>query len=137
VPDLVESGPELPEDPATRRLEDWPEESRPVFGACFELLREVVPTAQPNYKQKFIGVTLHGQPNNFVVFFPQKSGFVKTKAYVADRDLWIGKLQQAGLEVSPGGEQEDTVAFKIRMSGVSAHRDLLKELFTAAYKDRG
>ncbi len=135
VLDLVESGPEETEV-SVAGPGDWPQGSLGVFHACFELLREVVPNAQPNYKQDFIGITLNGQPNNFVTFRP-RTAFVRTKAYVNDRDAWVSKLEQAGLEVSPGGESESSVRFRVRTSDVSAHRDLLKELLTAAYKYRG
>jgi hypothetical protein len=136
VLDLEESSAEEPELPTPKRREDWPQSSLAVFDACFELLREVVPNAQPSYKQQFIGVMLSGQPNNFVKFYP-RTAFVRTKAFVNDSDAWASRLGQAGLEVSPGGESEGSVRFRIRMSDLSAHRDLLKELFTVAHKERG
>ena len=116
------------------KREDYSKESLDVLDACFEVLRAVVPNAQPSYKQQFIGITLNGQPNNFATFNPRKK-LVRAKAYVNDRDAWVKKLEQAGLEVLPGGRPEGSARFRLKMSDVGAHRGLLTELFTAAYKD--
>lgn len=136
VLDLTVSGPQKVEAPAPRGPKNLPEGSRAVVEASFNLLREVVPGVEPNYRQDGIGLTLSGQPNNFVLFHPRKA-FLLTKAFVNDRDTWVNRLQQAGLEVGSGGEWDGSVRFRTRISDVSTHRDLLKELFAAAYKDQG
>jgi len=135
VLDLVEPSQEDIEVPTTGPGA-WPQETLAIVESCFQVLREVVPDAQPNYKQQFIGIVVDGRPNNFITFQP-RTKYVRTKAFVDNREAWAAKLREANLEVLLGCGSEGSVPFRLTMSDIAAHRALLKELFTAAYNERG
>ena len=124
------------ERPAGGKRENYTKESLEVLDSCFELIRGIAPGAQPSYKQQFVGITLNGQANNFAQFFPRKQ-LIKAHAFVVDRDVWVKKLEQAGVETLPGGELDGSARFRLKIADVSEHHDLLIELFTAAYQNYG
>jgi hypothetical protein len=70
---------------------------------------------------------------NFVVFKPKKQ-FVRVEARVSDRELWIPRLEEAGLPTLSwkGGGR---LRFRLRAGEVVSRRDLLRQLFVACQEE--
>lgn len=103
---------------------------------CLELLRRVADGLDVNYKQHYVGLTEHGQPNNFVIFVPKKN-WVHVEARLRDADPWAQRLENAGIEVLAGGRAAGWFRFSLRRDDIQANHELLRELFSAAYGEEG
>ena len=103
---------------------------------CLGVLRRVADGLDINYKRNYIGLTEHGQANNFVIFVPKKN-WVHIRARLRDVDLWGQRLESAGIEVLAGGRGGGSFRFNLRRDDIQANEELIRELFAAAYGEEG
>jgi hypothetical protein len=100
---------------------------------CADILKEVNPEINETYKSVFIGLTISGKANNFIVFYPKKQ-FVTVHVRSKKREEWADRLRvAAGIQVLPAGTK--SVHFRLTQEGVDKNRELLKQLFRDAYEE--
>jgi len=99
---------------------------------CLTVLRGVADSLDLKYNRYYIGLTEHGQPNNFVLFRPKKN-WVGVEARLGDADPWSQRLEAAGVEVLAGGRGQGWLHFNLRREDLEQNSELLRELFAAAY----
>ncbi len=69
---------------------------------------------------------------NLARLYPKQS-FLKVYVFLPEADEWSEKIKDAGLMVYTGGSEPDRFKFKINYEDVNTNKELLKELFVAAY----
>jgi hypothetical protein len=113
--------------------------SKATTGMADELLtivREFVPRLELKYNKFYIGLAVDGQPNNFVIFKPQKS-VLRVEPRLSKNETLEQKLDAAGLD----GVEYDNYWGRYRLrvdSGViKKHSGLLRELFHTAFLESG
>lgn len=122
---------EIVEPPANRAywVDRASEKSVSVVDQCLPILLEVRPGVAVRYNQSYVGLTVDGAVNNFVVFLPKKQ-FLSVEAKVEDRPHWKDLLEEKGIEVI--AVKERRIKFHLKGQDVTDKRDILKELFTAS-----
>jgi hypothetical protein len=100
-----------------------------------QLVTEIDPTLVPTYRKYFIGFSDGVRPNNFVVLRPRKK-FLNIDVRISDRDSWRNKLSEAGIEALEGGGKSGRVPFTIDREDFVAHRELIADLFRAAWEEQ-
>jgi hypothetical protein len=108
------------------------EKSLAIADQCMAILKEIVPTVAFKLNQQFVGLTVQGAVNNFIVFIPKKQ-FLSLQAKVEDRPHWKDLLEEKGIEVISVGASR--IRFRLTAQDVMEKHDLLKELFSTAYKE--
>ena len=108
------------------------EKSVSIADQCLSILKEVVTSVSFKYNREFMGLTVEGAVNNFIVFKPKKQ-FLSVQAKVEDRPHWKGALEEKGIEVISIGERR--IRFRLTAHDVTDKRDILRELFEASYKE--
>lgn len=85
----------------------------------------------PKYNKAYIGLQENGQPNNFVVFHPQKAALVVRPRLDEDPELQK-KLVDSGLDVLP----YDGYRIRVRLvkDDLKKHRDIITDLLQRAYQ---
>ena len=58
------------------------------------------------------------------------------EALAADKEIWLPRLEEAGLVILPGPSARKGTHFRLIEPEIKTHRTLLKELFTACYKEQ-
>ncbi len=99
---------------------------------CAEILREVNPEISEAYKNVFIGLTVGGKANNFIVFYPKKQ-FVTVHVRSKKREEWADRLRAAGIQVLSAGSK--SIHFRLTQEGVDKNKGLLKQLFCDSYEE--
>jgi hypothetical protein len=100
---------------------------------CADILKEVNPEISEAYKSVFVGLTVSGKANNFIVFYPKKQ-FVTVHVRSKKREEWAGRLRGAdGIQVLSTGSK--SIRFRLTQEGVDKNRDLLKQLFSDGYEE--
>ena len=108
------------------------EKSVSIADQCMSILKEVVANVSFKYNQQFVGLTVQGVVNNFIVFIPKKQ-FLSVQAKVEDRPHWKELLEEKGIEVISIGERR--IRFRLTAQDVTDKSDALKELFEASFKE--
>jgi hypothetical protein len=107
------------------------EKSVSVADQCLPILRDVQPGVSFRYTMHYVGLTVDGAVNNFVIFLPKRQ-FLAVEAKVEDRPHWKELLEENGIEVAI---KERRIKFHLRSQDVTDKSDILKELFAAACKE--
>jgi hypothetical protein len=90
----------------------------------------------------------NGLPNNFVVFRPKRR-YLRVQARLTDPgsssgpwededsdDHWDARLEKAGMVVMPGGRAAGWLSFRAVEQDLRQNRELLREVFDAAYRQQ-
>ncbi len=105
-----------------------------VADSCLAHLQECDSRISFSYRQQYIGLTVDGIVNNFVVFKAKKQ-FLKVEAKIQDRDAWLARLDEAGMVTFPDAPQRKRVVFRLTQQELQTHQELLSELFSACYEE--
>jgi len=106
-----------------------------VADACLDIIKEIEPSLNLNYKKGYIGLASESGANNFVIF-RAKRVFARVEARLGDQKPWLEKLEKAGIVTLPGKGERPRIHFRLTVKEVKAHRDLLKQLFEACYREQ-
>jgi hypothetical protein len=109
-------------------------ESLAVADQCLDLLREIDSTLSLKYNKYYVGLQDPYRARNFVLFRGKKTT-LRIEARITEQDVWMQRLEEAGIEVLPGQKKRARLVFKIAKDDVKKTRDLLLELFRAAYDE--
>jgi len=115
-------------------------ESLAIADGVLKIVQEDVPKASLNYMRNYVGLSVDGLSNNFVIFHPKKAHLrvgPRVGAIPAEANEWADKLESGGLVVAPGGRRRGRVIIRVTPDDLNTHRELLREVFLAAYKANG
>jgi len=99
-----------------------------------ELINEFTEGFELKYNKFYIGLAKDGQPNNFAVFRPRKSG-LNVEIKIPFSDEIQTKIEEAGLDDM--GYLKKWNAYRLRFSkgGVESNKKLLSHLLKQAYEN--
>lgn len=109
-------------------------ESLAIVDKCQEIISAIEPNLNLKYNKNYIGLADQFRSNLFVLF-RAKRNFLRVEAKITDQDPWVERLEEAGLEVSPGQKKRTRIVFRITKTDIQKNLDLLAELFRAAYDE--
>jgi hypothetical protein len=95
------------------------------------IVKELDPQLEPKYNKFYIGLARDGQPDNFVVFRPQKE-WVRVEPRLDRSDETQLKLENAGLDVMDYDGRWGRYRIRVTKSALSKNRELLRDLFADA-----
>jgi hypothetical protein len=101
-----------------------------------EMLRTVAPGYELKFKKRYIGLAKDGQPNNFLLFKPQKDA-LRFEPKVPKSDETSRRLEEVGLDVL--GYDRRYGRYRIRLSAdeVEKHQAILIDLMKEASHESG
>jgi len=97
-----------------------------------ELIQTFAPGYELKYNKYYIGLAKDGQPNNFVVFKPQKVA-LRFEPRIKQSDELDAKLEEAGLELLDYNRRWGRYHIRLSSRDMDESRDLLLELLQDAY----
>ncbi len=100
-----------------------------------ELIHSFAPGYELKYNKHYIGLAQNGQPDNFVIFRPQRTA-LRFEPKLPKTDETTNRLEEAGLEVLEYDRQFGY--YKIRLSGedIERHREMLTAIMKEAFDAR-
>lgn len=101
-----------------------------------EILRTLDPKLELKYNKFYIGLAKEGQPNNFVIFRPQKNA-IRIEPRLQKTEAREQRIETAGLDVMDYDNKWSRYRIRLAKGEVKKHADVLRELFEAAYRDSG
>lgn len=101
-----------------------------------EIVRSLDPKLELKFNKFYIGLADQGQPNNFVIFRPQKNA-IRIEPRLKRSEAIQQKIEAAGLDVMDYDNQWGRYRIRLSKGDVKKHADVLRELFETAYRDAG
>lgn len=99
-----------------------------------ELIRQLEPEIELKYNKFYIGLAASGQPNNFVIFKPQKNA-IRVEVRIP-RDMALeGSPALSGLDVLGYDDQWGRLKIRLTPTDVKLHEAVLKRLFERAHQE--
>lgn len=131
------------EDEETHEVTDrtyWENRGSKATVAMADELLEVVRTLNPHlelkYNKFYIGLARDGQPNNFVIFRPQKTA-IRVEPRLQKTEATEAAVEAAGLDVMDYDNKWGRYRIRLQKADVKKHADVLRQLFEASYKESG
>ncbi|MDO8788528.1 MAG: hypothetical protein Q7J42_10710 [Sulfuritalea sp.] len=113
----------------------WESRGTKATVAMADELLDIVKTVKPNlelkYNKFYIGLAENGQPNNFVVFRPQKNA-IRVDPRVDRSEIFEKKISEAGLDVLDYDTKWGRYRIRLAQGDIKKHEVVLAELFMAA-----
>lgn len=106
-----------------------------TVGMADELLKivhEVDPKLELKYNKFYIGLSNQGQPNNFVIFKPQKN-VIRIDARIERNDEVEQMIEAAGLDVMDYDAQWGRYRIRLKKDELNGQRPVLRKLLLTAY----
>lgn len=103
---------------------------------ALEIVREVAPGLELKYNKFYIGLAKQGQPNNFVIFRPQKNG-IRLEPRLSRNEEIERKIEAAGLDVMEYDNRWGRYRIRFAKGDIKKHAAVLRELYQAAFLDSG
>ena len=88
------------------------------------------------YNKFYIGLADHGQPNNFVIFRPQKNTIRVEPRLKRSPDIQDA-IEAAGLDVMDYDNRWGRYRIRLARGDIKKHPDVLKDLFQRAHQESG
>ena len=107
-----------------------------IADELLEIVRSLDARLDLKYNKFYIGLAKEGQPNNFVVFRPQKNA-IRIEPRLQKTDAIEQRVEAAGLDVMDYDNKWGRYRIRLGKGDVKRHADVLRELFEAAYRDSG
>ena len=118
----------------------WENRGSKATVAMADELLEVVRTLNPLLELKFnkfyIGLARDGQPNNFVIFRPQKNA-VRVEPRLQKTEATEAAVEAAGLDVMDYDTRWGRYRIRLQRGDVKKHADILRQLLEMSYRESG
>ena len=101
-----------------------------------EVTRNFDPQLELKYNKFYIGLAKNGQPNNFVIFRPQKNA-IRVEPRIHKSEAIESAVEGAGLDVMDYDNRWSRYRIRLQKGDLTKHADVLRQLFEAAYKESG
>lgn len=95
-------------------------------------LKEFDPLIEPKYNKFYIGLSRHGQPNNYVAFRPRKN-IVILDVKIPQSEEIDRKLAESGLETLEYNNQWRSYPIRLGKEDIQKHAEFLKHLMHSAF----
>jgi hypothetical protein len=100
-----------------------------------ELIHAFAPGYELKYNKHYIGLAQNGQPDNFVIFRPQRTA-LRFEPRLPTSDETTGPLEEAGLEVLEYDRRWGRYKIRLSADDIERHGDLLTTLMKQAFDAR-
>jgi hypothetical protein len=131
------------EDEETREATDrayWENRGSKSTVAMADELLEVVQTLNPRlqlkYNKFYIGLAIDGQPNNFVIFRPQKNA-IRIEPRLQKTETVEEAVEAAGLDMLDYDKRYSCYRIRLQKGDVKKHADVLRRLLEQSYREFG
>lgn len=101
-----------------------------------QILHQLDSLIELKYNKFYIGLARKGQPDNFVIFRPQKNSF-RVEPRITKSDQTTQKIEEAGLDVMDYDTRWGRYRIRLEVGENKRRADVLKELFALAHKESG
>lgn len=101
-----------------------------------EVTRNFDPQLELKYNKFYIGLAKNGQPNNFVIFRPQKNA-IRVEPRIHKSEAIESAVEAAGLDVMDYDNRWSRYRIRLQKGDLTKHADVLRQLFEAAYNESG
>src|SRR2546425_3905842 len=101
-----------------------------------DVLRTLNPHLELKYNKFYIGLAKDGQPNNFVVFRPQKNA-IRVEPRLQKTEATEAAVEAAGLDVMDYDNKWGRYRIRLQKGEVKKHAEVLRRLLEASYKESG
>lgn len=101
-----------------------------------EVLRTLNPQLELKYNKFYIGLAKDGQPDNFVIFRPQRNA-IRVDLRLQKTEATEGVLETAGLDVMDYDNKWGRYRIRLQKGDVKKHADVLRQLLEASYRESG
>lgn len=101
-----------------------------------EILKPLSPQLELKYNKFYIGLAKDGQPNNFVIFRPQKNA-LRVEPRIQKTDSMESVVEAAGLDVMDYDSKWGRYRIRLQKGDVKKNAEVLRQLFEAAYRESG
>ena len=99
-----------------------------------EVLKPLNPLLELKYNKFYIGLAKDGQPNNFVVFRPQKNA-IRVEPRIQKTEPTERAVEAAGLDVMDYDSKWGRYRIRLQKGDVMKHAEILRQLLEAAYRE--
>ena len=117
----------------------WEDKGSPATVKLTDHILSTIHTFAPGYELKYnkhyIGLALHGQPNNFVVFLPRRAALL-VELKLPKSDEITKKLEEAGLEALEYDRHFGYYKLRVSADDVERCQSLLTGLMKEAFEAR-
>jgi hypothetical protein len=131
------------EDEETHEVTDrtyWKSRGSEATLAMTDELLEIVRTLdrklELKYNKAYIGLAENGVANNFVIFRPKRNA-LRVEPRLKRTELIEQRIEGAGLDVMDYDNRWGRFRIRLGPGDVKQHREILRELFEASYKENG
>jgi predicted transport protein len=101
--------------------------------SILEIIKTFAPDLELKYNKFYIGLAKNDQPNNFVVFKPQKNG-LRLEVRLPKSDDLASKLEQSGLDLMDYDSRWGRYKIKISKNEIKKHSEILLDILKEAYQ---
>jgi hypothetical protein len=118
----------------------WENRGSKATVAMADELLEVVRTLNPHLELKFnkfyIGLARDGQPNNFVIFRPQKNA-IRVEPRLQKTEATEAAVEAAGLDLMDYDNRWGRYRIRLQKGDIKKHADVLRQLLETSYRESG
>lgn len=101
-----------------------------------EVLRTLNPHLELKYNKFYIGLAKDGQPDNFVIFRPQKNA-IRIEPRLEKTEEVETAVEMAGLDIVGYDSKWRRYRIRLQKGDVQKHSDVLRQLLETSYKESG
>jgi len=98
-----------------------------------ELIKTVSPDFELKYNKFYIGLAKNGQPNNFIIFRPQRN-VMRFELRIPKSETIENKIDTAGLDMLDYDNKWGRYRIKISKDDIKINKDFIIELIKTAYE---
>ena len=101
-----------------------------------EVLKALNPRLELKYNKFYIGLAKDGQPDNFVIFRPQKNA-IRVEPRLQKTEEVETAVEAAGLDMLDYDKKWRRLRIRLQKGDVQKHAAVLRQLLEASYKESG
>lgn len=101
-----------------------------------DIVRILNPHLELKYNKFYIGLAKDGQPNNFVIFRPQKNA-IRVEPRLQKTEATETAVEAAGLDVMDYDNKWGRYRIRLQKGDVKKNVDVLRQLLEASYRESG
>ena len=99
-----------------------------------EILRNFNPQLELKYNKFYIGMAKDGQPDNFVIFRPQKNA-IRVEPRLQKTETTEAAIEGAGLDVMDYDNKWGRYRIRLQKGDVKRHHEVLRQVLEASYRE--